>query len=161
MVVAFLPITAPAQSAFKEKPFSVTSRGADVYGIQGGEDLLLTTRCKVHALVTPSQLKRVQDGVALVFGEPELARCRLRDILRRVPLAEGRYSVRLTLDSDDWYWIEGAAQRLRTVGCERLAKLEPALLFQANDGTGIVDFASGNSCVADGIFSSVQLRGLR
>jgi hypothetical protein len=154
MAFALMAGAAVSQQGQREESFLATRKAVDVYRMQGSETLYRTAGCQVHALLTPSRLSEADGRTMLVFGAPELARCRLTDRLHPAHLEQGRYTVRLTLDGEDWYGIDGTQLRLKTIGCERLANNEAAVLMLRHEATGVVEFITGNACQTDGVYSA-------
>ncbi|WP_418314693.1 hypothetical protein [Piscinibacter sakaiensis] len=166
LTIAAQPATAQAESV------TVTRKTADLYGVMGDDVLLMTAGCDVYALATPAKLQPEGGRMVLRFdgGNPGAASdpatrpaqtpgapaCALRDMLKPQAMPWGRYEVRLSYDSPDWYEIEGTSLLLRTVGCQRRSSREPAVWFQPMEGKGVIEYRSGAACNSDGVFGSVR-----
>ncbi len=135
---------------------NVTRRGSNVYRVDGKSIMIQTRYCYVYAYAEEAILKSSGYGGELIFiGSRD--KCDIKAIYRKSDPKPGKYSVRVTHESDDWYEVQGSNTYLQTSMCLSLALGQEATLTLNAGGYGRLVFEDGQSCMVEAVHSKIRL----
>ncbi len=152
LVLATLAWPAAAVAQDLSGRYVVSRKAPNVYAAQNQSLLFLTDDCNVFVYGEPARLSGFLGGRMIEFERDSSPRCDVMAVMQRSRVKAGRYQVRVLSDVDDWYAVDNSELRIRTLGCQRLADLDPAVLFLGADGAGVVEFMTGNACSVEGVY---------
>lgn len=135
---------------------NVTRKGSNVYRVDGKSVFIQTRYCYVYAYSEEAILRTNGYGGDLIFiGSRD--KCDVKAIYGRSQQGAGKYSVRVTRESDDWYEVFGSNIFLQTSMCLSLALGQEAFLTLNAGGYGRLVFEDGQSCMVEGVYSKMRL----
>lgn len=135
---------------------NVTRKGSNVYRIDGKSIMIQTRYCYVYAYSEEAILKSNGYGGELIFiGSRD--KCDIKAIYGKSDSKPGKYSIRVTHESDDWYEVQGSNTYLQTSMCMSLALGQEAFLTLNTGGYGRLVFEDGQSCMVEAVHSKVKL----
>ena len=136
---------------------NVTRKGSNVYRVDGKDIVLHTRYCYVYAYSEESIFKsNGYGGGELIFIDSR-DKCDVKAVYGKVEPKPGKYSVRVTHESDDWYEVQGTDTYLQTSMCLSLALGQEAFLALNAGGYGKLVFDDGQSCAVEAVLSKLKL----
>lgn len=152
--VAFLLASATAFAGTYE--VNVTRKEQNIYRVDGKGVLIQTQYCYAYAYSEEAILRTNGYGGDLIFvGSRD--KCDVKAVFGKANQNPGKYSVRVTRESDNWYEIWGSNVFLQTTICLSLALGQEAFLTVGAGGVGRLVFDDGQSCMVEGIYSKMRL----
>jgi hypothetical protein len=135
---------------------NVTRKGSNVYRVDGKSIIIQTRYCYVYAYSEEAILKSNGYGGDLIFISSR-DKCDIKAIYGKSDPKPGKYSVRVTHESDDWYEVQGSNTYLQTSMCMSLALGQEAFLTLNAGGYGRLVFEDGQSCMVEAVHSKIKL----
>jgi hypothetical protein len=136
---------------------NVTRKGSNVYRVDGKSIIIQTRYCYVYGYSEESLLKTNGYGGDLIFISSK-DKCEVKAVYAKSDPAPGKYSVRLTQESDDWYQLNYGDTYVQTSLCLSLALGQEAFLTLNVGGYGRVIFDDGQSCTVEAVYSKMKLQ---
>ena len=135
---------------------NVTRKGSNVYRVDGKSIVIQTRYCYVYAYSEEAILRPNGYGGELIFISSR-DKCDIKAIYGKSDPNPGKYSVRVTHESDDWYEVQGSNIYLQTSMCLSLALGQEAFLTLNAGGYGRLVFEDGQSCMVEAVHSKIKL----
>ncbi|WP_140637490.1 hypothetical protein [Methylibium rhizosphaerae] len=152
LALAALPLAAEAATY----EITVTRKASNVYRVDGKSITIQTRYCYVYAYSEEALLKSSGYGGELIFIDSR-DKCDVKAIYGKSEPSPGKYAVRVTHESDDWYEVQGTGSYLQTSACLSLALGQEAFLSLQAGGFGRIVFDDGQSCVVEGVYTRMKL----
>ncbi len=134
----------------------VTRKGSNVYRVDGKDIIIQTRYCYVYAYSEEALLRPGGYGGEIIFiGSKE--KCDVKTVFGKASPKPGKYTVRVTHESDDWYEVEGTDFYIQTSMCLTLALGVESFLTINAGAYGRIVFDNGQSCTVDGVYTKLKL----
>jgi hypothetical protein len=143
-----------AQAATYE--LNITRKGSNVYRVDGKSIVIQTRYCYVYAYSEQALLRSSGYGGELIFIDSR-DKCDIKAVYNKADSKAGKYTVRVTHESDDWYELQGTNSYLQTSICLSLALGQEAFLTLNSGGYGRLVFDDGQSCMVEAVYTKIKL----
>ena len=112
---------------------NVTRKGQNIYRVDGKGVFIQTRYCYVYAYSEEAILRSTGYGGDLIFVDSR-DKCDVKAVFGKADQKPGKYAIRVTHESDDWYEVWGANVFLQTTMCLSLALGQEAFLTVSAGG---------------------------
>ncbi|MDX7753337.1 hypothetical protein SJS40_07150 [Aeromonas caviae] len=135
---------------------TLTRKSKNIYKVSGNDILVQTRYCYAYAYSEEAIFKTDGYGGELIFLNSN-DRCDVKAVFGKDEYKPGKYSIRVSMDDDDWFEVYGENAYIHTSGCLSLALVEDSFLIISSSGYGDLLFSSGTKCTVEGIYSKIRI----
>jgi hypothetical protein len=127
LLALILVLVLPIQGWAGNYEVNVTRKASNIYRVDGKGVFIQTQYCYVYAYSEEAIFRSNWYGGELIFVDSR-DKCDVKAVFGKANQAPGKYAVRVTRESDDWYEVFGANVYLQTSMCLSLALGQEAFL---------------------------------
>jgi hypothetical protein len=136
---------------------NITRSDFNMYKITSSGLMIVTKSC--HERPRRNKAVLSMDGLSgtLLFESGE--ECDVKGVYRQATIANGKYQVAMSYESENWFKVLGQNLFIRTMACANPCMGEEAVLHAYGGGVGAIIFQDDNDeCSVDGIFSQIKFQ---
>ena len=152
LLIAFLM---PSLAIADNYEVSVTRKGSNLYKVDGKSILIQTRYCYEYVYYEDSFLKMNGYFGEIIFTDSG-GKCDVKAVYGPSNQKAGKYAVKISRESDNWYEIWGQGIYIKTSICLSLALVKEAFLVLNASGYGTL-YVGNNKCMVEGVYSRMKL----
>lgn len=135
---------------------TLTRKSKNIYKVSGNDILVQTRYCYAYAYSEQAIFKTDGYGGEIIFLDSD-DRCDVKAVFSKDEYKPGKYSVKVSVDDDDWFEVFGSNAYIHTSNCLSLAMVEDSHLVISSSGYGQLIFRNGSKCAVEGVYSKARI----